>query len=145
MNRHLSVCIISMSPQSEYSVRVAEKLLKRYSLARDPAIEKYHLSTLDTLIRCYTIFRLFKNEQFEDVLNEADKAEVVPLDPDVVSREVERFKLVPEEIRNLLPDLCLILMKCTVHLFRTGPPPTKMKMRKYSSAILLFVAALPYR
>uniref|UniRef100_A0A914Z772 Nuclear pore protein n=1 Tax=Panagrolaimus superbus TaxID=310955 RepID=A0A914Z772_9BILA len=147
MNRQLSICILSFSSQTEVSVRLAEKLMKRYTKSRDNTIQTQHLSTLDTLIRCYHIFRMHKENRFEDSLVEAEQISVVPFDPDSVSSFIEKFEMIPEEIRNLLPDLCLVLMKSTVKQYEKALPksPAQMKMQKIAKAILLFAAMIPFR
>lgn len=147
MNRQLSICILSLSPQTELSIRLAEKLMKRYQTSRDNSIQTQHLTTLDTLIRCYHIFRMHKEERYEDALIEAEQISVVPFDPDFVSSYVEKFNMIPDEIRNLLPDFCLVLMKSAVKQYEKVLPksPAQMKMQKIAKSILLYSAMIPFR
>uniref|UniRef100_A0AC34QP27 Nuclear pore protein n=1 Tax=Panagrolaimus sp. JU765 TaxID=591449 RepID=A0AC34QP27_9BILA len=145
MNRQLSNCIAALSPVTEKAVALAEKLIKRYNTASESVVQKQKISTLRLLIQCYHIFRLAKENSYKKVVEEAEQMCVVPLDPDVVTTEVENFKMLPEEVISLLPEFCLTLMTAIVENYKQADPKTKHSMQSYAKAVLLYSAMIPHR
>ena len=146
MNRQLSNCIASISDVAERAVKLAERLVERYSV-QNSEVEKQNISTLKSLIQCYCIFRLAGEKRYEEVILEAEKLSIIPLNPDIVSNEVENFKFLAEEVRTLLPELCLTLMTSIVENYNQAAPrsPTQEQMKLYAKAILLYSAMVPHR
>uniref|UniRef100_A0A7E4V0N0 Nuclear pore protein n=1 Tax=Panagrellus redivivus TaxID=6233 RepID=A0A7E4V0N0_PANRE len=145
MNRQLSVTIPSLTPNTEASVKFAQRLLRQY--ANSPNVDKQNIRTLTTLLHIYTLCRLYKEERYEEVINGAEQYKIVPLDPDTVPTEVERFKLVPEEVGALLSDVSLVLMNSIVQRFKVVPANSHLQQRllDFSKAILLYSAMIPFR
>uniref|UniRef100_A0A914BVH6 Nuclear pore protein n=1 Tax=Acrobeloides nanus TaxID=290746 RepID=A0A914BVH6_9BILA len=143
--RHLSMCVTSINDRTSDAVKMSEWLAKSYKGITN--VESQHLSTMFLLLDLYTLFRLFNEPNYEATLSVAERLQVIPLDPNQVQSSVSNFHMVPDQVRAILPDICVCLMKAIVEVFKHSLPssPTRAQMQNYARAIVLYTAMIPYR
>ncbi|KAF1769268.1 hypothetical protein GCK72_001084 [Caenorhabditis remanei] len=71
-------------------------------------------ATLSHLIDIGYLFEHCRNEEAETAYGISSKLRLIPTEPDQVTVIVNEFHMVPQKVREVLPDLCLHLMKCLV-------------------------------
>uniref|UniRef100_A0A1I7WS21 Nuclear pore protein n=1 Tax=Heterorhabditis bacteriophora TaxID=37862 RepID=A0A1I7WS21_HETBA len=102
------------------------------------------LSTLCILLDICTLFALCDAGQAEKALHVSQQLRLVPVDPDSVAIIVGEFHLVPQKVREVIPDLCLRLMRCmadAIHLVDRA----NVKFIKQVKAIILYIATVNYK
>ncbi|EJW78655.1 hypothetical protein WUBG_10437 [Wuchereria bancrofti] len=72
------------------------------------------------------------------------KLKCIPMNPDEVQAFVSTFYMVSDQIRLVLPDLCVAVMKLLAEELDRNPAASD-ELRPSAKAIILYVAMIPYR
>uniref|UniRef100_A0A915EGH0 Nuclear pore protein n=1 Tax=Ditylenchus dipsaci TaxID=166011 RepID=A0A915EGH0_9BILA len=119
--RQLSLCINAAGGEEVYkkTVELAQWVAEKYNSRVD--LGKHNITTLFTLIDLHTFFRLHKSQKHDAAVRVIQQLRFIPLDPDEVQSYVHSFDMVPEEVRPILPDVSIALMKSVVSLHESEP------------------------
>ncbi|KAL3998910.1 Nup93/Nic96 family protein [Acanthocheilonema viteae] len=107
-------------------------------------------NTLDTLPTLYllldlsTFFQFYYDKKFEACMEIIKKLKCIPLNPDEVQAFVSTFYMVSNQMRLVLPDLCVAVMKLLAEELNRNPAASD-ELRLSAKAIILYVAMIPYR
>ncbi|CAL2029994.1 unnamed protein product [Caenorhabditis brenneri] len=117
-------------------------------------------ATLSLLVDLAVLFDHCRNEEAETAHAISTQLRLIPTEPDQVTVIVNEFHMVPQKVREVLPDTCLHLMKCLVdHCIRlsttqssrgsnaanTSMFSSSNKYVKQIKAIVLYSATVPYK
>uniref|UniRef100_A0A914HRU2 DNA mismatch repair protein n=1 Tax=Globodera rostochiensis TaxID=31243 RepID=A0A914HRU2_GLORO len=123
VNCHLSMCVTNTNAEeTRKTVECAHWLAQQYDR---PNVEEENasFSTLLLLLKLHTFFQLTAEEQYGEAIELIKSVKLLPMDPDDVQADVSQFhELVPVEVRPLLPELCVQLMRSIVALYNVTPP-----------------------
>ncbi|VDK30942.1 unnamed protein product [Gongylonema pulchrum] len=101
-------------------------------------------SNLYLLIDLSTFFQYYHAEKFEACMEIIKKLKCLPLDPDEVQAFVSTFYMVSDQMRLVLPDLCMAVMKLILEeVTRRSEASDDLRLR--AKAIILYVGMIPYR
>ncbi|KAI3415703.1 hypothetical protein GPALN_005294 [Globodera pallida] len=148
VNCHLSMCVANTkAEETRKTVECAHWLAQQYDR---PNVEEENasFSTLLLLLKLHTFFQLTAEEQYGEAIELIKSVKLLPMDPDDVQADVSQFhELVPVEVRPLLPELCVQLMRSIVALHNVTPPvsPTIQLLKQFTKALILYSAMIPYR
>ncbi|CCD73434.1 Nuclear pore protein [Caenorhabditis elegans] len=136
-------------------VHVAEQFKK---VQRGCQASEY--ATLSLLVDLAVLFDHCRNEEAEIAYGISTHLRLIPTEPDQVTVIVNEFHMVPQKVREVLPDMCLHLMKCLVdHCIRqsttqanrgansatTSMFSSSNRYVKQIKAIVLYSATVPYK
>uniref|UniRef100_A0A8R1HUS1 Nuclear pore protein n=1 Tax=Caenorhabditis japonica TaxID=281687 RepID=A0A8R1HUS1_CAEJA len=71
-------------------------------------------ATLSLLVDLAVLFDHCRNENADTAYTISSHLRLIPTEPDQVTVIVNEFHMVPQKVREVLPDTCLHLMKCLV-------------------------------
>ncbi|KAH7717062.1 Nucleoporin interacting component family protein [Aphelenchoides avenae] len=146
MCKHLSVSIVTVNENSEAAVKMAKWLANRYREA-DSSIDRQHLATLFLLIDLYTFFKLAHGEDKESALRVIQKLQFIPFNADDVQSHVSSFHMIADEVRAVLPEVCLTVMKLVVDFCEddTTNAVMRQQLQAVAKVVMLYSAMIPYR
>ncbi|MCP9263465.1 Nuclear pore complex protein Nup93 [Dirofilaria immitis] len=81
---------------------------------------------------------------FEACIDIIKKLKCIPMNADEVQAFVSTFYMVSDQVRLVLPDLCLAVMKLLTEELNRNPAAVD-ELRPSAKAIILYVAMIPYR
>ncbi|VDL79465.1 unnamed protein product [Nippostrongylus brasiliensis] len=102
------------------------------------------LSTLFILLDICLLIELCESGQADKALSVSQKLRLIPTESDQVPVIVGEFHLIPQKVREVIPDLCLHLMKCMVDAVHSSPVPT-VRYTKQVKAIVIYAATVNYK
>ncbi|KHJ91192.1 nucleoporin interacting component, partial [Oesophagostomum dentatum] len=102
------------------------------------------LSTLCILLDVGILIDLCEAGQPDKALSVSQQLRLVPVDMDQVPVIVGEFHLVPQKVREVIPDLCLSLMKCMVDAVQSVSNPPVKYIRQVK-AIVVYAATVNYK
>lgn len=115
-------------------------------------------ATLSLLVDLAVLFDHCQNDNAEIAYGISSHLRLIPTEPDQVTVIVNEFHMVPQKVREVLPDMCLHLMKCLVdHCIRqstssstanaenTSMFSSSNRYVKQVKAIVLYSATVPYK
>uniref|UniRef100_A0A1I8EWM8 Nuclear pore protein n=3 Tax=Wuchereria bancrofti TaxID=6293 RepID=A0A1I8EWM8_WUCBA len=102
------------------------------------------LPTLYLLLDLSTFFQFYHDRKFEACMEIIKKLKCIPMNPDEVQAFVSTFYMVSDQIRLVLPDLCVAVMKLLAEELDRNPAASD-ELRPSAKAIILYVAMIPYR
>uniref|UniRef100_A0A915Q733 Nuclear pore protein n=1 Tax=Setaria digitata TaxID=48799 RepID=A0A915Q733_9BILA len=102
------------------------------------------LPTLYLLLDLSTFFQLYHDKKFEACMGIIKKLKCIPMIPDEVQAFVSTFYMISDQMRLVLPELCLAVMKLLVEELNRNPGAGD-ELRPTAKAIILYVAMIPYR
>ncbi|PIC55110.1 hypothetical protein B9Z55_000525 [Caenorhabditis nigoni] len=71
-------------------------------------------ATLSLLVDLAVLFDHCRNDNADIAYGISSHLRLIPTEPDQVTVIVNEFHMVPQKVREVLPDMCLHLMKCLV-------------------------------
>ncbi|KAM3715813.1 Nuclear pore complex protein [Dirofilaria immitis] len=102
------------------------------------------LPTLYLLLDLSTFFQFYHDKKFEACIDIIKKLKCIPMNADEVQAFVSTFYMVSDQVRLVLPDLCLAVMKLLTEELNRNPAAVD-ELRPSAKAIILYVAMIPYR
>ncbi|VDK64983.1 unnamed protein product [Onchocerca ochengi] len=102
------------------------------------------LPTLYLLLDLSTFFQFYHDKKFEACMEIIKKLKCIPMNADEVQAFVSTFYMVSDQMRLVLPDLCLAVMKLLAEELNRNPGAGD-ELRSSAKAIILYVAMIPYR
>ncbi|CAG9540043.1 unnamed protein product [Cercopithifilaria johnstoni] len=102
------------------------------------------LPTLYLLLDISTFFQFYHDKKFEACIEIIKKLKCIPMNPDEVQAFVSTFYMVSDQVRLVLPDLCVAVMKLLAEELNRNPAASD-ELRPSAKAIILYVAMIPYR
>ncbi|ETN79626.1 hypothetical protein NECAME_09712 [Necator americanus] len=102
------------------------------------------LSTMCILLDIGILIDLCETDQPDKALSVSQQLRLIPVDLDQVPVIVGEFHLVPQKVREVIPDLCLHLMRCMVNAIHSTVDPT-VKYVKQVKAIVVYAATVNYK
>uniref|UniRef100_A0A1I7V779 Nuclear pore protein n=1 Tax=Loa loa TaxID=7209 RepID=A0A1I7V779_LOALO len=102
------------------------------------------LPTLYLLLDLSTFFQFYHDNKFEACMEIIKKLKCIPMNPDEVQAFVSTFYMVSDQMRLVLPDLCVAVMKLLAEELNRNPAASD-ELRPSAKAIILYIAMIPYR
>uniref|UniRef100_A0A0R3RXD0 Nuclear pore protein n=1 Tax=Elaeophora elaphi TaxID=1147741 RepID=A0A0R3RXD0_9BILA len=102
------------------------------------------LPTLYLLLDLSTFFQFYYDKKFNACMEIIKKLKCIPMNPDEVQAFVSTFYMVSDQMRLVLPDLCVAVMKLLAEELDRNPAAGD-ELRPSAKAIILYIAMIPYR
>ncbi|KAK6025037.1 nucleoporin interacting component [Ostertagia ostertagi] len=101
------------------------------------------LSTLCIILDICTLIDLCESGLADKALSVSQQLRLIPLDADQVPVVVGEFHLIPQKVREVIPDLCLHLMRCMIDAIHASTS-VNVRYSKQVKAIMLYAATVNY-
>uniref|UniRef100_A0A7I5E6P3 Nuclear pore protein n=1 Tax=Haemonchus contortus TaxID=6289 RepID=A0A7I5E6P3_HAECO len=102
------------------------------------------LSTLCILMDVCILIDLCESGLADRALSVSQQLRLVPLDTEQVPVIVGEFHLIPQKVREVIPDLCLQLMRCMVDAIHSSAT-VNARYNKQVKAIVIYAATVNYK
>ncbi|VDN01500.1 unnamed protein product [Thelazia callipaeda] len=102
------------------------------------------LPNLYLMLDIYTFFQFYRDKKFAACMEIIGKLKCIPVNVEEVQAFVSTFYMVSDQMRLVLPELCLTVMKILVENLKSNPELVD-ELRPEAKAIILYVAMIPYR
>ncbi|PIO67776.1 hypothetical protein TELCIR_10459 [Teladorsagia circumcincta] len=101
------------------------------------------LSTLCIILDICTLIDLCESGLADKALSVSQQLRLIPLEADQVPVIVGEFHLIPQKVREVIPDLCLHLMRCMIDAIHASST-VNVRYSKQVKAIMLYAATVNY-
>lgn len=101
------------------------------------------LSTLFILLDVCLLVELCESGQADKAIAVSQKLRLIPVETEQVPVIVGEFHLIPQKVREVIPDLCLQLMRCMVDAAMSAS--ASPKYTRQVKAIVIYAATVNYK
>ncbi|KJH45284.1 nucleoporin interacting component [Dictyocaulus viviparus] len=107
-------------------------------------IQSPNFSTLCILLDVGLLISFCESGIPEKALSISQQLRLIPIETEQVPVIVAEFHLIPDKVREVIPDLCLHLMRCMVDAIQATSSPN-VKFIKQVKAIMMYAATVNYK
>uniref|UniRef100_A0A0N5AQG2 Nuclear pore protein n=1 Tax=Syphacia muris TaxID=451379 RepID=A0A0N5AQG2_9BILA len=133
-----------MNPNESLEAReLAIWVANMYRASAESSIAEM-LATLFLLIDFSTFMLNFSEGRYSLCMSILSKLKCIPLHPDDVQSYVSLFHMLADQVRLVLPDICLAVMKLLVEE-NSKKTTSSEELKQHAKAIILYAAMVPYR